>query len=199
MSARVITLPVRSGPVLSPRKRAARLRRKLPCEIIELDAIPRWAVVRARQAYALYLEASAVDDDNPQLGITLYERALELDPTLAIARVNLGNCHHYLGNQWRAAQCFRAALETDPDLPEALYNLGYLALSGNRLNEAVALFERAVVADPEFADARFNLGLAYMHAGMHPQAKASFGRFLMLERASGPWTDLAREHLARLG
>jgi tetratricopeptide (TPR) repeat protein len=53
-----------------------------------------------------------------------YGKAIDAEPTDALAHVGLGNLHKQRGNTGRAIDAFTRATELDPDLWQAHYNLG---------------------------------------------------------------------------
>jgi DNA-binding transcriptional MerR regulator len=157
---------------------------------------PETTRARARTAFELYTKASALDEDPKTFdeAEALYRRALELDPTLAIAYTNLGNIKFRRGDEAAAEALYRRALEVDEGQPEAHYNLGYVLLERGEPGASVAYFERAIAADPRFADAHFNLAMAHEQLGQRGRARPHWRRYLELE-PSGTWSDIARQHL----
>jgi tetratricopeptide (TPR) repeat protein len=151
---------------------------------------------RARTAYDLYVQASALDEDpgTYDQAEELYERATRLDPTLAIAYTNLGNIRFRRGDEAGAITLYRRAIEVDPRQSEAHYNLGYVMLERGDARGATAYFERALEGDPKFADAHFNLAMAWEQVGERAKARPHWRKYLELE-PSGTWSDVAREHL----
>src|SRR5688572_2447139 len=99
--------------------------------------------LRARSAYDLYMRASTLDEDPATFDETetLYKKATELDPQLAIAYTNLGNIRFRRGDEAGAEQLYRKALEIDERQPEAHYNLGYVMLERGYASRAVVYFE----------------------------------------------------------
>src|SRR5678815_678369 len=79
---------------------------------------------RARTAYDLYVRGSQLDEDPATMNEaeSLYRKALELDPWLAIAYTNLGNICFRRGDEQQAEDLYRKALELDGAQPEAQYN-----------------------------------------------------------------------------
>ncbi len=90
----------------------------------------------------------------------LFARAVEIDPTFAVAHYHLGLAHLALGNRWKGAAQFRAATQVDPTLPEPLKALGDLfMLSPRRLyDQAIEAYSKALVLRPHYAEAQVGLG-----------------------------------------
>lgn len=151
---------------------------------------------RAKTAYELYLRASQLDEDPATLeeATTLYERAVQLDPWLAIAYTNLGNIRFRSNDPEGAEALYRKALDVDANQPEAQYNLGYVMLERGLPEAAVPLFEGALASDPKFADAYFNLAMALEQIGDAGRA-ANFWRSYIALEPSGTWTEIAKRHL----
>lgn len=151
---------------------------------------------RARTAYELYVKASQLDEDPATLdeAEALYQRALQIDPWLAIAYTNVGNIRFRRGDEDEAEKLYRKALSLDAAQPEAQYNLGYVMLERGIPGEAVLFFKGAIVSDPQFADAYFNLAMAYEQAGDSPRARPCWRKYLEIE-PTGTWAEIARKHL----
>lgn len=151
---------------------------------------------RAKSAYDLYLKASRLDEDPATMeeAIELYERAIVLDPWLAIAYTNLGNISFRRHHVEDAEAFYEKALKVDPQQPEAQYNLGYLMLERGEPEASVQHFLGALAADPQFADAYFNLAMAYEQAGKPDLARPLWESYIILE-PQGTWTEIARRHL----
>jgi tetratricopeptide (TPR) repeat protein len=97
-----------------------------------------------------------------------YRRALQLDPEMGDAYINLGRLMHEQGNPAEAARLYHLALECAPDDPIGHYNL---ALEDVRqLAAAVSHYQHALAIDPDFADAHFNLGRLLERLGRRPEA-----------------------------
>ncbi len=151
---------------------------------------------RARTAYDLYVRASQLDEDPDTLdeAEALYQRALELDPWLAIAYTNLGNIRFRRGDEAAAETLYKKALSLDGVQPEAQYNLGYVMLERGHHGEAVEFFKGAIASDPQFADAYFNLAMAYEQAGDAAHARPCWRKYLEIE-PTGTWAEIAKKHL----
>ena len=154
---------------------------------------------KAEAAHALYVRAGEIDDDPGRYAEAeaLYRRAVELDPTLAIAHTNLGNLRFRRGDESEAVSLYRRALEIDDRQPEAHYNLGYVLLNQGDTWRSILSFRRAIEADPLFADAHFNLAFAFRRMGEDRSARQHWKRYLALE-PTGTWAPTAKRHLAEL-
>jgi tetratricopeptide (TPR) repeat protein len=157
---------------------------------------PETSPARARTAYDLYVQASALDEDPSTYDQAeeLYGRAIRLDPTLAIAYTNLGNIRFRRGDEEGAVGLYERAIQIDSRQPEAHYNLGYVVLERGDARRATMYFERALEGDPRFADAHFNLAMAWEQLGERSKARPHWKRYLELE-PKGAWAEVARDHL----
>jgi len=125
-------------------------------------AAPSEPGARARQAFE---EGLGLEDRDAAAAANAYRRALELDPALTDAYVNLGRLRHESGDAKEAARLYHLALEQSPDDPVLHFNLA-LALEDTRGAEAaIRHYERALALDPEFADAHYNVAGLYEQAG----------------------------------
>jgi tetratricopeptide (TPR) repeat protein len=100
----------------------------------------------------------------PDSARTWYLKALERDPRLAAAHVNLGYLDMQQGDVVTAQRRFEAALRLEPRSVVANNNIGFLYLvRGNHAN-AVHHLRIAYVESPRLLTA-INLGNAHRHAG----------------------------------
>jgi len=87
---------------------------------------------------------------------TQYEKAIKVDPRLAIAWHNLGVVSVGLGKHFAARSAYREAIEIQPTYAMAHYNLGVLLdLEGN-FDDALLSYQRAIELDPTLLDVRRN-------------------------------------------
>ena len=112
------------------------------------------AAARAQQQFQRALDTQ---DADPEAAAAAYQRALELDPDLIEAYVNLGRLAHQAGDAQEAARVYTLALERSPDDAILHFNLA-LALEDSRgAGPAAHHYECALRLDPDFADAHYNL------------------------------------------
>jgi len=103
---------------------------------------------------AVELEASSIKEAQ-----RAYHRALELDPRMAAAHLNLGKLYHEGKEPKKAEAHYRAAIESAPNDAVPLFNLGVLMEDTKQPQKALAAYRAAIKLDPSFADAQYNLGL----------------------------------------
>lgn len=98
-----------------------------------------------------------LEDDAPEEARVAYARAVELDPELVDAYVNLGRLVHEAGRAAEAAALYHAALKRCPDDAVVHFNLAIALEDCEGPEAAVIEYRRALALDPDFADAHFNL------------------------------------------
>jgi tetratricopeptide (TPR) repeat protein len=110
-----------------------------------------------------------------------FRRALQIDPKLVLARINLSialfNVPDLVGAQ-REAQ---AAIALAPNTPQPHYILGLIAKSQTRMDDAVASFQRVLKIDPGDVGANVNVGQIYAQQRQYPAAIAAFRLALSAE------------------
>ena len=112
----------------------------------------------------------ALEEDDAQGACEAYRRAVELDPNLGDARVNLGRLLHEGGDPKAAVSHYRRALEGTGDDHVTHYNLALALEDIHEQQAALAHYHRALELNPDFADAHFNLGRLLERTGREAQA-----------------------------
>jgi tetratricopeptide (TPR) repeat protein len=126
--------------------------------------------------------------------IALELKALELDPRLTQAHINLISLYGRLDNAAKAESHYRQALALNPNAYEAYYNFGVLCYRLGRRAEAQAAFAKTVAINPGYADAHNNLGALLQEQGRLNEAAQHFRKAIDLQ----PGLRLARFHLGRI-
>ncbi len=122
-----------------------------------------------------------------------YARALELDPNLVPALINLANLHYSRNELDRARELYLHAAACGGDaFFQIPFNLGNIAHDLGAYAEARRLYERAVRLAPDYADAHFYLALTLEKLGLSAEARPHWRAYRMLE-PRGEWARLARE------
>lgn len=151
-----------------------------PATRADADAIPLGrAEVIARGWFELACEQEAEGDPSARAS---YQRAIDLDPHLADARVNLGRLLQADRCLDEAISQYRAALDSAPHHSTAAFNLGVALQQGKHAGEARAAYQRAIDLDPDLADAHYNLACLYENAG---EASDALRHFQIYKKLTG--------------
>jgi tetratricopeptide (TPR) repeat protein len=86
-----------------------------------------------------------------------FQRALELDPSLTLAKINLAIALYYVPDTPAATTAATEAAKAAPDAPQPHYILGLIAKSENQVEAAEAAFSRVLEIDDRDLGARVNL------------------------------------------
>jgi hypothetical protein len=138
---------------------------------------------------------SAVDDgDESKLdhAAAAYRRALELDPYLVAALINLANVHYSRDEVVEAQALYERAIGLEPDFFEAHFNLGNIYHDLGRFPEAQACYREALRLNPLYADAHFYLAVTFEKMGQSQDARPHWKMYRELA-PHGEWVELAKE------
>jgi tetratricopeptide (TPR) repeat protein len=108
-----------------------------------------------------FADGAALELEDADAAVQAYEQAIETDPTLLDARINLGRLLHERGQYTDAERVYRAALKACGNEALLLYNLGVLLDDMGRRAEAMQAYEAALSSDPSLADCHYNVALLY--------------------------------------
>ena len=170
-----------------------------PAKVILLTRPPESRHARSARATEpaeeFFRDGSALDDGDPRkapAAARAYRRALEIDPGLVPAMINLANIDYAQEHLPEAEALYERAIEFDPNVFEAHFNLGNLHHDLGRLDEARAGYEAALRLNAEYADAHFYLAVTLEKLGRSQQARAHWRRYRELA-PDGEWVQLASE------
>jgi tetratricopeptide (TPR) repeat protein len=141
---------------------------KLPWPVA---AKPRQDKLTAEHWFDLAVELETTSTKEAQRA---YHMALELDPKMPAAHINLGRLYHAAKELQKAEAHYRAAREIDLEDPAPHFNLGVLMEDLDRPQEAMSAYREAIELEPSFADAHYNLGLLLEAIGRKAEAVAHF-------------------------
>ncbi|MEP7271153.1 MAG: tetratricopeptide repeat protein, partial [Acidobacteriota bacterium] len=91
-------------------------------------------------------------------GAGQFQRALKIQPSFALARVNLAIALYNAPDLEGASREIKAASLLLPSSPQVHYLAGLIARSRNRIPEAIAEFQQVLKIDPRDPGANINLG-----------------------------------------
>ncbi len=101
----------------------------------------------------------------PEQAEEAFRRAVELDPDLAEAHINLGVMLHERSDLEGAELCYRLGLRAAPHSATAAFNLGVVLEDLGKPVDAMVVYRRAIESDELLADAYYNLSRLYERAG----------------------------------
>ncbi|QOI97988.1 MAG: tetratricopeptide repeat protein [Flammeovirgaceae bacterium] len=106
--------------------------------------------------------------------ISLYTKALELDPLRTVIKVNLAMTLMHANRLDEAAQQLNRALELNPNFPTARYRLGLIYLLQGNAAKAIEELQKEVVEDWRMQ----GLAMAYYKAGKIKEADVLLKNFI---------------------
>lgn len=115
--------------------------------------------------------------------VAALQRAVELDPGAAPARLNLAAALYAAGDNEKGEAVLRKASDDFPSDARALYQLYVQMKREARQDEALAALEGAVARDPDDADLQLKLGVECGIARRTADAEGAFRRAIALHPA----------------
>ena len=169
------------------------LKRRVPPPLaVFMDPTP---VDAASSAEELFHVASVLDDGDPanfEEASRAYRRALEVDPYLVPALINLANIHYARDEIAEAQALYERAIALEPDVFEAHFSLGNIFHDLGRNLAAQACYRDALTLNPAYADAHFYLAVTLEKNGQSRDARMHWRAYQQLA-PKGEWVDLAKE------
>lgn len=157
-----------------------------------LDGLP---VRDASTAEHYFLAGSRADDGDPEKfeeAMSGYRRALERDPYLVPALINLANIHYARDEVAEAQALYERAISLDPEVFEAHFNLGNILHDLGRYAEAQHCYRDALKLNPSYADAHFYMAVTLEKSGRSQDARPHWRAYQRLA-PDGEWAALAKE------
>ena len=142
-----------------------------------------------------FLMGSLLDDGTPERteeAVKAYRRALEEDPDLVAALINLANIRYSRDELAEAQALYERAISLDPSYFEAHFNLGNIHHDHAKYSQAEASYLEALALNPDYADAHFYLAVTLEKMGRSVDARAHWKAYESLA-PQGEWVELARE------
>jgi tetratricopeptide (TPR) repeat protein len=142
-----------------------------------------------------FMAASILDDGDPanfDETATAYRRALEIDPYMVPALINLANIHYARDEIAEAQALYERAIALEADVFEAHFNLGNILHDLGRYPQAQACYRDALRLNPTYADAHFYLAVTLEKNGQSQEARPHWKAYQQLA-PTGEWVHLAKE------
>jgi len=86
--------------------------------------------------YYYRMAINAQLDENPDIILEYFDRAIKAHPGHAMAWNEKANFLDYLGKHEDAIQCYNMAIKLDPDLSESYFNKGMTLIKMGKAQEA---------------------------------------------------------------
>jgi Tfp pilus assembly protein PilF len=128
--------------------------------------------------YIAYLNRGNAYKDlgNYSQAIVDYDKAIELDRTIAEAYFRRGNAYIALGNEKQAIEDYDRAIEINPTVAEFYINRADIYAAHGNEKQAIEDAKRAIEINPTIAEAYIIRGNAYKGIGNDKQAIVEFDR-----------------------
>jgi tetratricopeptide (TPR) repeat protein len=143
-----------------------------------------------------YFRAGSALDDGDEAtrehAATAYRRALEVDPYLVAALINLANIHYAHDELVEAQALYERAIGLESDFFEAHFNLGNIYHDLGRYTEAQSCYKEALRLNPFYADTHFYLAVTLEKMGLSNDARPHWRAYQQLA-PQGEWVALAKE------
>lgn len=142
-----------------------------------------------------FLMGSLLDDGTPEQteeAVKAYRRALDEDPDLVAALINLANIRYSRDELAEAQALYERAIVLDPSYFEAHFNLGNIHHDHARYGEAEVSYREALALNNAYADAHFYLAVTLEKMGRSVDARAHWRAYERLA-PHGEWVELAKE------
>jgi tetratricopeptide (TPR) repeat protein len=142
-----------------------------------------------------FREGSDLDDGteaNLEGAAALYRKALECDPQLVAALINLANIHYTRQETIEAQALYERAIALESDYFEAHFNLGNIHHDLGEYEAARGCYEQALSLNPNYADTHFYLAVTLEKMGLSADARPHWRSYRTLA-PQGEWVQLARE------
>lgn len=185
-------LDTQPAKILNLRSHAAAKRKSPSGPTVSVDRSTGDAMTIAEQ---FFIAASELDDGDPahqDRAAGVYRKALEADPFLVPALINLANIHYTRDELAEAEALYERAIGLEPDYYEAYFNLGNIHHDLGRFEEAQTCYRRTIGLNPAFAEAHLYLAVSLEKSNCSEAAKAHWHAYQQLA-PDGEWVELARE------
>ncbi len=165
-------------------------------EAVALD--PRFARAWASLSGAYSMLDTAIDEESPNLQSRqgqAAQRAVELDPNLAVVHVRLANFYGETGEHEKADEHFRRAAALDPDEPSVMEHAIGDAIDRGDLDKAIALQSQMVARNPLLATIRNNLAVYLLADGQLEKALSQFRQVQEIHPETDPHVAIDIVHV----
>jgi tetratricopeptide (TPR) repeat protein len=147
------------------------------------------------EAEQYFLMGSLLDDGSSERieeAVKAYRRALDHDPDLVAALINLANIRYSRDELAEAQALYERAIALDSSYFEAHFNLGNIHHDHARYADAEASYRHALSLNNSYPDAHFYLAVTLEKMGRSVDARTHWRTYERLA-PQGEWVELAKE------
>ena len=147
------------------------------------------------EAEQYFLMGSLLDDGTPERidqAVVAYRRALDHDPDLVAALINLANIRYSRDELAEAQALYERAITLDSSYFEAHFNLGNIHHDHARYADAETSYRHALSLNNSYPDAHFYLAVTLEKMGRSLDARTHWRTYERLA-PQGEWVELAKE------
>jgi tetratricopeptide (TPR) repeat protein len=172
-----------------------------PAKIVALQPRPPRRKLQApmprntARAEEFFAAASELDNGNEATldqAAAMYRKALDYDPELVAALINLANIHYTHHEVVEAQALYERAIALEADFFEAHFNLGNIHHDHGEYEAARLCYGEALALNPYYADTHFYLAVTLEKMGLAHDARPHWRSYQQLA-PQGEWVELARE------
>jgi tetratricopeptide (TPR) repeat protein len=156
---------------------------------------PSVGAIALTTAEQYFLMGSLLDDGTPERqeeAARAYRRALQADPDLVAALINLANIRYARDELAEAQALYERAILLDASYFESHFNLGNIHHDHGRFLDAEVCYRNALALNPRYPDAHFYLAVTLEKMGRSSDARQHWRDYQTLA-PQGEWVELARE------
>jgi FG-GAP-like repeat/Tetratricopeptide repeat/ASPIC and UnbV len=143
------------------------------------------ASIREESYRANNMGIALLEQFKPKEAAESFRRALQLNPKLTIARINLGIALYNIPDVPGAQREEQNVSTAAPAFPQPHYILGLIAKAQNRPEDAIASFQRVLKIDPDDVGTKINLGQLYSQQRKYAEAIAVLREAIAAEPYNG--------------
>ncbi|MFN3235704.1 MAG: tetratricopeptide repeat protein [Pseudomonadales bacterium] len=127
------------------------------------SALERAMTLNPSYAMAVMWYASLEEDKSKKM--TLYERAVELDPKSPVAAYNLAQMYSAQGRDAEVMRLFSQMVEADPSYPHGYELAGQVSVRSGQIGEAIRYYKKAYELRDDDVNLALNIGKLYADIG----------------------------------
>ncbi|NEQ74834.1 MAG: tetratricopeptide repeat protein [Okeania sp. SIO2C9] len=133
----------------------------------------------------------AVEAGQLEKALTLYHKAIEINPNFAFYHQTLGDTLAKIGKWKEATIAYQKAIKLKPNSAWSYHSLGNVQQQQGQLDEAIASYSQAIKINPNFSEFYIGLGTALVEKGLLYEAISHFQKAISLE----PDSSIAHQNL----